>query len=99
MFRPDVCFPLFVRKTPWGIYMEGKLVLLAMATIILAGFIGAWEFRYSEEYHEYGRVGKLHRNRITGVRIWRDATDDRTRDQPARKSGTKSASLVRAQRP
>jgi hypothetical protein len=46
--------------------MEGKLLLLA-AAIILAGLVGAWEFRYSDEYHEFGRAGKLHRNRITGV--------------------------------
>jgi hypothetical protein len=47
--------------------MEGKFILLAVATIIIAGFIGSWEFRYSEEYHQYGRAGKMHRNRITGV--------------------------------
>jgi hypothetical protein len=46
--------------------MEGKLLLLAVA-ILLAGLLGAWEFRYSEEYHEFGRTGILHRNRITGV--------------------------------
>jgi hypothetical protein len=46
--------------------VEGKLLLLAVA-ILLAGLLGAWEFRYSEEFHEFGRAGILHRNRITGV--------------------------------
>lgn len=46
--------------------MEDRLILLA-AAMMLAGLVGAWELRYSEEYHEFGRAGKLHRNRITGV--------------------------------
>jgi hypothetical protein len=46
--------------------MEGKLIFLAVA-IMVACLVGAWEFRYSDEYHEFGRAGKLHRNRITGV--------------------------------
>lgn len=50
----------------WRTGVEGKLILVA-AAIMLAGLLAAWEFRYSEEYHEFGRAGKLHRNRITGV--------------------------------
>jgi hypothetical protein len=37
-----------------------------VALVLISLFTG-WTFRYEEGYQEYGRAGKMHRNRITGV--------------------------------
>jgi hypothetical protein len=54
--------------------MEAKQLCITVVAIILTSLIAAWEFRYEEEYREFGQDKNLHRNRFTGVTCY--STDE-----------------------